>query len=118
MASFPSARPLSLSRGGVGGHSRFMKIGAHMADKADQPVIEQSGTVSRGVLKLIVLQAITCMPDESYPAFAEIVLAALGMSMSGARASGPAERSPDAPSSPPATVPQPKRESETAQPAS
>ena len=89
-----------------------------MADKADQPVIEQSGTVSRGVLKLIVLQAITCMPDESYPAFAEIVLAALGMSMNGTRASGPAERNPDAPSGPPATVPQPERESETAQTAS
>lgn len=85
-----------------------------MAAKADQPVIEQSGTVSRGVLKLIVLQAITCMPDESYPAFAEIVLAALGMSMNGTRASGPAERNPDAPSSPPATVPQPEREPETA----
>lgn len=89
-----------------------------MADKADQPVIEQSGTVSRGVLKLIVLQAITCMPDESYPAFAEIVLAALGMSMNGARESGPAERNPDAPSVPPATVPQPEREPETARPAS
>lgn len=89
-----------------------------MADKADQPVIEQSGTVSRGVLKLIVLQAITCMPDESYPAFAEIVLAALGMSMNGARESGPAERNPDAPSVPPATVPQPEREPETPRPAS
>lgn len=89
-----------------------------MADKADQPVIGQSGTVSRGVLKLIVLQAITCMPDESYPAFAEIVLAALGMSMRGARASGPAERSPDAPSNPPAASPQQERESETARPAS
>ena len=89
-----------------------------MADKADQPVIEQSGTVSRGVLKLIVLQAITCMPDESYPAFAEIVLAALGVSMNGTRASGPAERNPDAPSSTPATVPQPERESETARPES
>lgn len=70
------------------------------------------------MLKLIVLQAITCMPDESYPAFAEIVLAALGMSMSGARASGPAERSPDAPSSPPAASPQQERESETTRPAS
>lgn len=70
------------------------------------------------MLKLIVLQAITCMPDESYPAFAEIVLAALGMSMSGARASGPAERSPDAPSSPPAASPRQERESETARPAS
>lgn len=89
-----------------------------MADKADQPVIEQSGTVSRGVLKLIVLQAITCMPDESYPAFAEIVLAALGMSMDGVRASGPVEWNPDAPSSPPATVPQPEREPETARPES
>lgn len=86
--------------------------------KTGQSIEQRDGVVSRGVLKLIVLQAITCMPDESYPAFAEIVLAALGMSMSGARASGPAERSPDAPSSPPATVPQPKRESETARPAS
>lgn len=86
--------------------------------KTGQSIEQRDGVVSRGVLKLIVLQAITCMPDESYPAFAEIVLAALGMSMSGARASGPAERSPDAPSSPPATVPQPKRESETVRPAS
>ena len=86
--------------------------------KTGQSIEQRDGVVSRGVLKLIVLQAITCMPDESYPAFAEIVLAALGMSMSGARASGPAERSPDAPSSPPAASPQQERESETAQPAS
>lgn len=86
--------------------------------KTGQSIEQRDGVVSRGVLKLIVLQAITCMPDESYPAFAEIVLAALGMSMSGARASGPAERSPDAPSSPPAASPQQERESETARPAS
>lgn len=86
--------------------------------KTGQSIEQRDGVVSRGVLKLIVLQAITCMPDESYPAFAEIVLAALGMSINGTRASGPAERNPDAPSSPPATVPQPKRESETARPAS
>lgn len=86
--------------------------------KTGQSIEQRDGVVSRGVLKLIVLQAITCMPDESYPAFAEIVLAALGMSMSGARASGPAERSPDAPSSPPAASPQQERESETVRPAS
>lgn len=86
--------------------------------KTGQSIEQRDGVVSRGVLKLIVLQAITCMPDESYPAFAEIVLAALGMSMSSARASGPAERSPDAPSSPPATSPQQERESETVRPAS
>lgn len=68
-----------------------------MTSDSTQPSIEQSGTVSRGVLKLIVLQAITCMPGESYPAFAEIVLAALGMAMNGSRASVPAGQSPDAP---------------------